>query len=259
MNKLVCTDLRQCEQRLVSKIRSEIQAEAPAARVSHLPILFPPKLVDYVVVSLDPVCAASAGISDQSERHFIHDWRGFFLHDCLKKQRKSYYISSLSKAVISAPDQKKWRETYYADWLDAFRAEMDALLAPEGVIIPLGSKTAKYLQQQALPWPLSAALTHFSSQAAHWHQRLPQQYPLEYQTFKARLNSTQMVRSADHTLMTLFQVEKSIFETEIPYDFMRLRLEALEGDLTVLTESQQQLMFTYFKQMEQINYSIIKA
>jgi len=258
MNKLKCVDLRQQEQALVTEIGSELKAEAPTAHISHLPILFPPKSVDYVVVTLDPVYQSLEQATDQRFRHFMHDWEAFILHDCLKKQRRPYYITSLSKAVIAAPNEKKRREKYYARWLPSFCSEVDALLAPEGVIVPLGSKTAKYLQQQALPRPLTSALTHFSAQAAHWHQRIPQEYPAEYADFKAKFNLTQFLRSADHTLMTLFQVEKSIFETEIPYDLMRATLDALKSEQNAFTESHQELFFTYLRQVEDINFSITK-
>lgn len=259
IDKAACIRLRQQESAQVKRFYATVRAEDPLAQMVHLPTLLPLKPVNYIVVSAEPSLGFATNKSDRDieamvaggYRNFMHSWEDFILHHCLKKKLRSYYATSISKAALQAKSAQSWRDRFLHESLPTFLQEVELLSSKDAVIIPVGSRAARFLEQATLPRPVASPLMHFSRTASRWRSRLPDAHPEAYAAFAERLETIQLIRSADHTLMTLFQIEESIFGNPVPYDLIQERLAYLKESKAGLSESRKQLLFTYLTQLDE--------
>lgn len=259
IDKAECLRLREREEAQVQQFYATLRAEDPEARMVHLPTLLPLKPVPYIVVSAEPSLGFAKDKSDWGVeamvaggyRNFMHSWEDFILHHCLKKKLRNYYATSISKAALDAQNSDHWRDVFLKASLPTFLHEVELLSTPDAVILPLGNRTAQFLAEVDVPRTVAKPLIHFSRTASRWRSRLPEAHPEAYQTFAKDLEPIQLIRSADHTLMTLYQMEASIFGTPVPYDLIQNRLDYLRDSKAGLSESRKQLIFTYFMQLDE--------
>ncbi len=250
-----CTHLRAKEVEVLRQLQQSLGAEE---RVTYLPSLLPLKPVDYVIVSPEPSLSWAKNKSlteierlvSVGYRNFMYSWEDFILHHCLKKQLRLYHLTSISKAAVAQSREESGNSLQ--PWLPCFREELALVSRPQTRLIPLGQKAAELLQALDLPYPVTEPLMHFARTASRWRARLPEQYPEEYAALAAQWQTLHLMRSADHTLMTSFQIEARLFGTPIPYDLIQNRLSYLKDSKAGLSESRKQLMFTYFKQLDAI-------
>lgn len=249
-----CAHLREQEMAVLRQLQHSLDE----GHIAYLPSLFPLKRVDYVIVSPEPSLSWAKNKSPHEiemlvaagYRNFMYSWEDFILHHCLKKQLRLYHLTSISKAAV-AQTQEASLDTLQA-WLPSFREELALVSTPDTQLIPLGQKAAELLQSLDLPYPVTEPLIHFARMASRWRSRLPSQYPEAYAEQAAQWQPIQLIRSADHTLMTLFQIEERNFGTPIPYDLIQNRLSYLKDSKAGLSESRKQLIFTYLKQLEHL-------
>lgn len=255
IDKAACVRLRAQEVDVLQQLQ---QSLAPEGFVTYLPSLLPLKPVDYVIVSPEPSLSWAKNKSHTEierlvsvgYRNFMYSWEDFILHHCLKKQLRLYHLTSISKAAVAQPREEN--VDTLQPWLPRFREELALVSTPQTRLIPLGQKAAELLQGLDLPYPVTEPLMHFARTASRWRARLPEQYPEEYAALAAQLQPIHLIRSADHTLMTSFQIEERLFGTPVPYELIQNRLSYLKDSKAGLSESRKQLLFTYLKQLDEI-------
>lgn len=249
--------LRQKEAQLVEQIRGEIRLSEPDALVAYLPNFMPPTKVEYIVLAMEPSMAWAKTEEEAQKqvktgyRNFMHSWEDFLLHHCLKTYLPSYHITDVSKAAMTVKNAGIWRDRLYPQWLDLLRQEIELVGTENAVIIPLGAKVEEYLEGKILPKPTAAKMMHFSGNAAKYRKDIPSEFPEEYGEFSKDQTTQMLLESAEERLKTLFQAENQIFESPIPQKLITDRISYLSKKAGA-SESRKQLMFTYFKQLNEI-------
>ena len=246
-------ELRLREKELIGSIRDEIAKKDPDCRIVYLPNLMPTQNVDYIFIAMEPSLEGWAKDEEDGNRrigegfrNFILTWEDFLFRYCITNYLSpSYYVTDVSQAAMRVRDADRWRESVYPRWVKLLREEIEIVGNANCRLVFVGSKVEKFLKPGFSGRQVAKTLLHYSKTAARYRKAFPRRYPKEFGRFKKGLSCTTILDFAKEFLQ----------RSEVPAQIADWVLNGLRFANAKLTESRKELMFTYYKEFQDIRDS----
>lgn len=245
-------NLRRKEKRLVEYNRDKIREIDSSCKIIYLPNLIPKKRVEYIFIAMEPSFCRWANDEKDAEikikqgfRNFILSWDDFIFHCCITNYLSpSYYVTDISKAAMKVKDANRWRNEIYPKWIELLKEEIGIIGKNNCKLIFVGKSVKKFLEIEMSDFNVVKTVLHYSGQAGKQRKKMSDKYPEDYINFKRSQNLS------FHLIVDF--AENFLKENSIPSHMMKWILQRLKNSRSKLSESRRQLMFNYYRELNEI-------
>ena len=243
-------ELRAREKRLVESFRDEIKHRDPDCKIVYLPNLTPRYKARYIFIAMEPSFGRWAKDEEEAKRkirngfrNFILTWEDFILHYSISAYLSPlYHVTDVSQAAMKVKDANLWRERIYPRWIELLRQKIEIVGQTDCRLIFIGNKVEDFLKGHSLNREYLKTIMHYSGQAAKKRKEVPRRYPGEFKTFKGSITSRTILDFA----------RTFLHENGIPPQTRSWILRRLKRKSTKLSDSRKELLFTYYKELQEI-------
>ena len=209
----------------------------------YLPIIRPPRQVDYVFIGMEPSLRHWAKTPQEAEekvgrgfKDFAFSVGDFILHHCIREylcrnQGSTYYVTNLSKGAMTVREANDNPVERWERWLPLLRNELTLVRKRTTRLVAIGKSVDIFLASKG--FSNIHTILHYSQQAARYRNKWVEWDEKAFENFKRQISGKDIIVTAKAV------TEQAKMEWNLTSPGLR-RLENRD-----LTDSQKMLMFGY--------------